>query len=68
METTFVSMPDKIVLMKKLKDLDEKAIEFVFKKFDRLESLVKGYELANYAIQRQMDVDTFKEPTEFPKY
>lgn len=61
--TEFLPMDKKADLMKALESGDKNAIKNVINELDRLESIIKGYEVAMSQITKALDSTTFKKPS-----
>lgn len=62
MATTFISITDKSKLVDKLKTGDKKAISYMLHEIDRLESIIRDYEIGIKSLNDKMTGKTFKEP------
>lgn len=60
-KTEFAPLAVKMYLSEKLKDGDPKSIEKVFNELDRLESIIKDYEMLFNAINVRQESKTFKD-------
>lgn len=63
METKFISITEKIILMKNLEDGNLKSIRIIFDEINRLESIVRDYEIGIRVINEKFAGKTFKTPT-----
>lgn len=62
METTFLTPQRKGRLALELENGDKEAIKTVIKEIDRLEAVIKDYELAIGVLNSKFDSKTFKTP------
>lgn len=62
METEFISIPDKANLQIKLEQGDKEAIKIVLVEIQRLEAIIRDYELGMEMLQNKFKSKTFKYP------
>jgi len=63
MEANFYSITDKMFLIKQLEQGEEDAIKHVINEIQRLESIIKDYEVAFKICSDKVESKTFKTPS-----
>jgi len=62
METEFIGLIEKMHLQKKLEQGDAKAIDLVMNEFQRLEGIIRDYEIVMKQTVEKLNSRTFKTP------
>lgn len=62
METEFIGLIEKMHLQKKLEQGDTKAIDLVMNEFQRLEGIIRDYEIVMKQTVEKLNSKTFKTP------
>lgn len=62
MKTEFISLMDKLLLKQKLQKGQDDAIDIVLNEFDRLEAIIKDYEMGMAQVTNVLNSTTFKKP------
>jgi len=68
METEFYSLTEKRHIMDMLESGDKKAVKIVINEIQRLEGVIKDYEIAFGICASKIDCHTFKKPTPINNY
>lgn len=68
METEFLDLVVKYNLQKKLENGDRQAIEFVMNEFQRLEGIIRDYEIVMKQTVEKLNSKSFKKPRNYETY
>ena len=64
MKASFLQITDKAKLMNQIESGDKEALKFLIRELDRLECLVRDYELSFDGIINRVESKSFKKPAE----
>ncbi len=62
METNFIDLNKKMIIIEELKSGDAKSIKLIFDEIQRLESIIRDYELGIRLLNEKFESKTFKQP------